>query len=156
MFNKFKNLSPKYKVLLVAGVGAAIALFYIFSSVQPNTQPNIPGSSTSIPTQAPFELINIYPRGDQVITFPNTAVAFTFNAIVDDKLVTANIEPTLGHKIYSSRDKKTIFVAPLKSWEFNVAYKITLIGLPITAETTFTPKNPNTAPEVFDETFHED
>lgn len=123
----FKTLSKRNKI--VAGVFLIVfagSCFYLYQSSRPTKIPNI----NTPPTPGPLLLVNSYPpKGDIALTFPTTALTYTFNQSVALSQFRVDILPKTETTSTISSDGKTIYVKPKTFWKLNLQYEVSLIGL---------------------------
>lgn len=143
---KDKILKNK-KFLAVFVILSVISILYIFYSSQPKEII----SETQISPEK-INLVSMFPNEDrQVITFPNTALSFKFDAPINQENIFVTIKPNVLVDTYTSKDGFIFYVKPKFKWIFDTQYQITLRGTTIFVERLFTPLHPEDSTEVFNE-----
>lgn len=137
------NTSKRTKIIGLSFLLISLAAcFYLYQI----SRPKKPSPVTQVPTTE-LVLTNSYPpEGSVALTFPSTALSYTFNKTVAISQFNIDISPKTAVTFQISNDNKTLYVKPQTVWKFNTKYEISLIGqqgaIINKKEVTFTtPKN---------------
>jgi hypothetical protein len=119
------NTSKRTKIIgfsfLLISLAACLYLYLI-------SKPKKPSPIVQVPTQE-LVLTNSYPpEGNVALTFPSTALSYTFNKTVAISQFNIDISPKTAVTLQISNDNKTLYVKPQTVWKFNTKYEISLIG----------------------------
>ncbi|MEK7504257.1 MAG: hypothetical protein AAB550_02045 [Patescibacteria group bacterium] len=145
---KDKILKNKKFLAIFAGI-SLVSIVYLFYSSKPK---NIVSEVPSPQETQKINLVLKYPSEDkQVITFPNTALSFKFDAPINQENILVTIKPNILIDTYTSKDGFIFYVKPKFKWIFDTQYQITLRGTTIFVERLFTPLHPEDSKEVFNE-----
>ncbi len=139
----------KKKIIIIFVGISLISIIYLVYASKPKT------IVLEVPISSEPNKINLllkYPNEDQqVITFPNTALSFRFDAPVNNNDILVTIKPNILIDTYTSKDGLILYLRPKFKWIYNTNYQITIRGVGISVERSFTPLNPSDSIEVFNE-----
>jgi len=126
MFQKLKNK----KVLIGLIVVSLLSLVYIyFSSKKTESTVVPPPPFAPVPTLPPLQIIDSYPNsGKFVLTFPVTALVFTFNQPIALNKIRVEILPKIDLLLSLNPTGDTLYARPKDPWPFNKEYKISVVG----------------------------
>lgn len=143
---KEKILKNK-KILTIFVILSLISILYLFYLSKPKEIV----SETQVSPEK-INLVSRYPNEDrQIITFPNTALSFKFDAPINQENIFVTIKPNILIDTYISNDGLIFYVKPKFKWIFDTQYQITLRGTTVFVERLFTPLHPEDSTEVFNE-----
>jgi|GEM_PF-4339150 len=127
----------KYYKLILVGLllGAIFTIVFLKDSKTLNTLPgyntntgtkgNTPGEGTENPANTPLYLVGTNPQNDMVMD--SGFIKFEFSKSVNASDFQLQIEPNIAmKKEVKPNNPNILWVSPIKIWEENVRYKITL------------------------------
>ncbi len=107
-----------------------LSLVYIYySSKKTESAIVTPPPPFPVSTLPPLQIISSYPlSGKIVLTFPVTALVFTFNQPITLNKVQVHVSPFTETILSLSPDGNTLYARPKNPWQFNKEYEISVVG----------------------------